>query len=233
MAVPVLILGQSEYTAVHQLQQDLVAARARGDGPDVLLLLEHRNTITFGRARQAEANVIDPGDWPVVPVERGGDVTWHGPGQLVAYPIVKLEGERMDLHRHLHALEDAVIGLLEDHGLHGQRDERNTGAWLPMEVGEPRKVCSVGIACRKWVTWHGLALNVRNDLAAFERIQPCGFDPEVMTRMADHLAWTPSVQALAAPLTKHLARTLDVPLDGHLRYADSPEHVKQLIGVPE
>ena len=231
MAIPVLLLGQSDYAAVHQLQQDLVAARARGEGPDVLLLLEHANTITVGRAKQAQLNVLDPGDWPVVPVERGGDVTWHGPGQLVSYPIVQLEGARKDLHLHLHSLEDAVLGLLEDHGLKGTRDERNTGAWLPMDSGLPRKVCSVGIACRKWVTWHGLALNVSNDPAAFERIQPCGFDPSVMTRMADHLGWTPSVQALAAPLAKHLARALDVELDGSMRYAESPEHVKTLVGV--
>jgi lipoyl(octanoyl) transferase len=232
MAVFVQILGQSDYADVHQVQQQLVAARAAGRGPDVVLLLEHRDVITIGRSRGAEAHVREAGDIPVVSVERGGDVTWHGPGQLVAYPIVKLEGRRADLHLHLHSLEDAVIGLLEDHGLAPTRDERNTGVWLPVD-GEPRprKVCSVGIACRRWVSWHGLALNVGTAVDAFTRIQPCGFDPEVMTRLADHLDWTPSVQALAAPLAAHLCRTLDIERQGAIRYADAPSDVLTLVGV--
>lgn len=231
--VVVHLLGRSPYAATHALQQRLVDARARGEAPDVLLLLEHEEVITVGKTRGAEANVLAAADVPVVAVERGGDVTWHGPGQLVAYPIVKLEGRRADLHLHLRSLEEAMIRLLADHGLKGVRDARNSGAWLPVP-GEalPRKVGSVGIACRRWVSWHGLALNVCPDLAAFERIRPCGFDPTIMTRLADHLTWTPSVQALAAPLARHLADTLEVDRDPSIRYADHPDGVLSLLGVP-
>lgn len=229
MTLAVQLLGHSDYAEVHALQRQLVDARAAGDIPNVLLLLEHASTITVGKKKAAEANVLDAGDIPVVPVERGGDVTWHGPGQLVAYPIIALEGDRKDLHRHLHSLEEAVIGLLQDYGLAPTRDDRNTGVWLPRAEGDPQKVCSIGIACRRWVTWHGLALNVVPDPDAFARIHPCGFDASVMTRLADHLNPPPSVQAMAAPLARHLARALDVPLDGSIRYCDRPDEVRQLL----
>ena len=131
MARFVRLPGLQDYAAVHALQRDLVDLRARGEAPDVVLLLEHAETITVGRARGAEANVLDAGEVPVVAVERGGDVTWHGPGQLVAYPIVKLEGPRADLHLHLHSLEDAVIGLLADYGLPSGRDDVICGSVAP------------------------------------------------------------------------------------------------------
>ncbi len=232
MTAVIHLLGRSDYAEVHALQRDLVDARAAGHAPDAILLLEHDHAITVGRARGASEHVVRPGEWPVIRVERGGDVTWHGPGQLVAYPILRLEGRRADLHLHLRSLEDAVIALLRDLGLSPTRDPRNTGVWLPVD-GEPlpRKVCSVGIACRRWVSWHGLALNVDHDPAVFQRIQPCGFAPEVMTRLADHLPWRPSVQSLAAPLARHLCRTLEVSADGPIRYAESPAEARALLGL--
>ncbi len=200
--------GLCGYAEVHALQADLVHHRAADACGDVVLFVEHEPSITVGRSRDAERHIVDAGDVPVVNVERGGDVTWHGPGQLVAYPIVKLQGERADLHLHLRSLEDAVIGLLTDYGLAPTRDPRNTGVWLPEPDGPPRKVCSIGIACRRWVSWHGLALNVRTDGSGFARIEPCGFSPQTMTRLADHLQPAPSVDGLVTPLANHLARTL-------------------------
>lgn len=179
--------GLTPYAEAHALQKQVLEERAADRVPDTLIVVEHEPTITVGRSRAALANVLSPGDWPVVEVERGGDVTLHLPGQLVVYPIVKLEGARRDLHRHLRDLEDAVIDVGAALGLEGRRDARNTGVWLTCADGEVRKVCSVGIACRKWVTWHGLALNVDADLAAFQRIRPCGFGSEVMTRLVDHV----------------------------------------------
>lgn len=211
--------GLSDYAAVHELQRHLIAARAAGDAPDTILLLEHAHTITVGRARGAEANVLEAADMPVVAVERGGDVTWHGPGQLVAYPIVLLEGDRMDLHRHLRSLEDAVIEVLDQLGLAPTRDDRNTGVWLPEPApAQPRKVCSVGIGCRRWVTWHGLALNVAPDPQVWERIRPCGFDATVMTRLADHLERSPTLDDLVEPLARALCRTLGLPWPGAIDY---------------
>ncbi|MFT4624060.1 MAG: lipoyl(octanoyl) transferase [Myxococcota bacterium] len=214
MARFVWLRGRSDYAIVHALQRALVDARHHQQVPDTVLLLEHAPVITVGRARGAEANVVDAGDTPVVRVERGGDVTWHGPGQLVAYPIVALRGARADLHRHLHSLEDAVIGLLRDLGLDPGRDPRNTGVWLDDRAGQRRKVCSVGIACRRWVSWHGLALNVAPDLRdGFGRINPCGFDTSVMTSLDEHMEAPLAVPALARPLAEHLASALEVPLE--------------------
>lgn len=202
--------GPADYASVHALQQDLVSRRLRGEVPDTVIVVEHASTITVGRARGAETSVLAPGDVPVVRVERGGDATWHGPGQLVAYPIVALHGPRRDLHAHLRNLEEAVIRLLGDLGLEGRRDPRNTGVWLTDPDGEVRKVCSVGIACRSWVTWHGLALNVCPDPAVWERIRPCGFASEVMTSLARVLPEPPDLDDLVAPLHRHLCDLLDV-----------------------
>ncbi|MCB9684256.1 MAG: lipoyl(octanoyl) transferase LipB [Alphaproteobacteria bacterium] len=202
--------GRTDYATVHELQRDLLARRVRGEVDDTIVVVEHPEVITVGRARGAEGSVLVPGDVPVVRVERGGDATWHGPGQLVAYPIVALEGRRRDLHAHLRHLEEAVIGVLGDLGLEGRRDPRNTGVWLTDPDGEVRKVCSVGIACRSWVTWHGLALNVDPDPRAWERIRPCGFSPDVMTSLARVMARPPKVEELVGPLYEHLCRTLVV-----------------------
>src|SRR5690606_8611091 len=140
---------------------------------------EHPHVITLGRAQQALGNVLAPGEVEVIAVERGGDVTYHGPGQLVAYPIIKLgEGER-DLHRFLRNLEDGMIRTLARHGIAAGRQPGKTGVWI-----DDRKIASIGIACRRWVTFHGLALNVTTDLGYFHRINPCGFQAEIMTSMA-------------------------------------------------
>lgn len=215
--------GRTPYPVAHELQQRLVAARIAGEIEDTVLLLEHDPVITVGRRREALANVLRPEGVEIVSVERGGDVTWHGPGQLVAYPIVKLVGARADVHKHLRALEDAVIGLLADLGLDPRRDARNTGVWLPGPLGN-QKVCSVGVALREWVTWHGLALNVDADLDGFARINPCGFDAGVMTRLADHLDPVPSLDSLVAPLAAHLARALALPAS-NVALADTVEGV--------
>ncbi len=171
-------LGRLDYAAAHRIQQEVLAGRIAGELPDTVLLVEHEPVYTLGRKRTSAANVLDAGDVPVLEVERGGDVTFHGPGQLVAYPILQLEGARRDLHDHLHRLEEVAIRTCAEFGLEAVRDPRNTGAW----VGG-RKLCSVGIACRRWVTWHGLALNVDVDLAFFARVNPCGLESALLTSM--------------------------------------------------
>jgi len=172
-------LGRREYRQVWTLQQELVAQRQRGEIEDTLVLVEHPDVITLGRRLSAPANVVAPGDIPVVEIERGGDVTYHGPGQLVGYPILALDGDERDLHAYLRNLEEALIGVCADVGLAGGRKAGWTGVW----IGE-RKVASLGIAVRKWVTMHGFALNVATDLARFAAINPCGLDAAVMTSLA-------------------------------------------------
>ena len=135
--------------------------------------------ITLGRRLKAAANVLAPGAIPVIEVERGGDVTYHGPGQLVGYPILKLAEDERDLHGYLRNLEDALIGVCADVGLEGRRNPGWTGAWIGA-----RKVASLGIAVRRWVTLHGFALNVATDLSRFLTINPCGLESAVMTSLA-------------------------------------------------
>jgi lipoyl(octanoyl) transferase len=187
----VVDLGTLPFRDAWARQLELVSARQVAAITDTLVIVEHPHVFTLGRSRAALDNVLAPGDVEVIGIERGGDVTYHGPGQLVAYPIVLLgDGER-DLHRYLRNLEEAVIRTCARFGLATSREPGKTGVWLGPEAAR-KKLCSIGIACRKWVTFHGLALNVTTDLAYFARINPCGFDADVMTSMAAQL---PSIDA--------------------------------------
>jgi lipoyl(octanoyl) transferase len=203
----VVDLGRTSYRDAWARQLALVEARQKGEEPDTLLLVEHEHVFTLGRRREAEGNVLDAGDVEVIGIERGGDVTYHGPGQLVAYPIVLLrEGAERDLHAYLRNLEEAVIRTCTRFGLATDREPGKTGVWTSTPLGR-KKLCSMGIACRKWVTFHGLALNVTTDLAYFRRINPCGFESSVMTTMAEQLG-AASFADVKAALADELATTL-------------------------
>lgn len=171
-------LGRVDYREAREQQLALLARRVADEIPDQLLLVEHPEVVTLGR-RTPEGAAAGL-DLPVVEIERGGDATWHGPGQLVAYPIVALPLGRRDLHRYLRDLESVAIEICAAVGVVAGRREGLTGVWV-----EGRKVCSIGVAVRRWVAWHGLALNVSNDLDDFERFRPCGLEPGVMGRLAD------------------------------------------------
>lgn len=168
--------GRVPYAAALEWQRELAAARvARRLDHDVLLLLEHPPVITLGRAGRGE-HLLSPEGVEVFEVERGGDVTFHGPGQLVGYPIFDLTHHRQDLHWYLRTLELALIGALAELGVPAERRDGFTGVWT-----RGRKIASIGVHVKQWVTWHGFALNVSTDLASFERIVPCGIDGVVMT----------------------------------------------------
>jgi lipoate-protein ligase B len=175
--VEVLDWGRIDYRDAHARQLELLEARQRDECPDTLVVLEHDHVFTLGRRKDAQENVLAPGDVPVIEVERGGDVTYHGPGQIVAYPIFLLREHERDLHRFLRLLEDATIATVAAFGIDDAgREPDKTGVWR-----RGKKLASIGIACRRWVTFHGLALNVSTDLSYFHRIQPCGFQASVMT----------------------------------------------------
>ncbi len=179
----ILDLGTADYREVWAKQLELVEARQVGNAPDTLIVVEHPHVFTLGRRRDSQQNVLAPGDVPVIEIERGGDVTYHGPGQLVAYPIVFLDGDERDLHQFLRNLEEAVIRTCARVGVTADREPGKTGVWTSTPLGR-KKLCSMGIACRKWVTFHGLALNVTTDLSYFARINPCGFEASVMSSLA-------------------------------------------------
>jgi lipoyl(octanoyl) transferase len=195
-------LGRRAYRETWALQKRLVARRQAGDVPDLFVTVEHDDVITLGRRAGARSNILEVG-MDVVEVERGGDVTYHGPGQLVGYPIVALDASERDLHAYLRALEDALIAIAADYGVAAARNPGWTGAW----VG-PRKLASIGVAVRRWVTMHGFALNVSTDLERFTAIHPCGLDAAVMTSLAREMGHAPALADVAARAAAAVGRAL-------------------------
>jgi len=174
--VLVLDAGRMPYHEALAWQRQLAAARIAGQFEhDVLLLVEHPPVVTLGRASH-QANLLDTTGIEVVVVERGGDVTYHGPGQLVGYPILDLNGYRRDLHWYLRTLEQALLHTLDILHIPAERRPGLTGVWT-----RGRKIASIGVHVKQWVTWHGFALNVTTNLAEFDRIVPCGIQGVEMT----------------------------------------------------
>jgi len=175
-------LGTVPYEEALELQRSLARERISGAIPeDLLLLLEHPPVVTLGRATKA-ANLISSADFlasrgvELFEVERGGDVTFHGPGQLVGYPIIDLKRHKLDLHWYLRQVEEALIRTLAAYSIPAERNVGFTGVWT-----KGRKIASIGVHARDWVTWHGFALNVTTDLSYFDLIIPCGIDGVTMT----------------------------------------------------
>ena len=178
-------LGLVPYAEALELQRSLADDRIAGRIPDTLLLLEHPPVITLGRGTKDASLPIDPAALKrrgidVYEIERGGDVTYHGPGQLVGYPIIDLQQHKPDLHWYLRQLEATLIGALARFAIAAERREGYTGVWT-----SGRKIASIGIHVRQWVTWHGFALNVTTDLSPFELIVPCGIQGVEMTSVAN------------------------------------------------
>ncbi len=197
-----LDLGTREYGEVWALQRDLVAARQRDEIADTLLLVEHPHVITAGRSAHRE-NLLAVGDVPLFEIERGGDVTYHGPGQLVGYPIFLLRPEERDLHRYLRNLEEALIRALGQFGLAGDRKPGWTGVWT---AGGARKLASIGVAVKRWVTMHGFALNVSTDLSRFAAINPCGLDAAVMASVSGELQRAVGMDAMKRAVREAFAQ---------------------------
>lgn len=175
-------LGLRDYHEVWELQKERVLLRARQEIPNQLLLVEHPAVLTCGRRFQAQNLRLEPEHIPLYHVERGGDISFHEPGQLVGYPIVWLPPEKRDISAFLKLLERVLIDTLADLKVPARSHSQagHTGVW----IGE-RKVASIGIALRRWVTWHGFALNVNNELALLKYLNPCGFSPEVMISLKE------------------------------------------------
>ena len=193
-------LGRLDYLAALALQERLVELKQREDSPDILLFVEHSHVYTLGRGGHV-SNVLAPEDVPVYRTSRGGDVTYHGPGQVVVYPIIDIRSKlRKDVHRYLRNLETSAIRTLADFGLKGTRRPPFTGIW----IGD-QKIAAIGVAVRRCITYHGLALNVNTDLNYFNRIVPCGLTWAEVTSMASELGKEQSAERVKASFLDHFA----------------------------
>ena len=200
-------LGRMDYGEALELQRELVAARQQGAISDQLVLLEHPHTITLGRNGRMEnllasdAALASAGI-SFYPINRGGDVTYHGPGQLVGYPILDLREWKRDVGAYVRAIEQAIIGALADYGISAGRIPGLTGVWV-----DGRKIAAIGVHIGRWVTSHGFALNVNTDLSYFQYIVPCGLAKPV-TSMAQ-LGVRAGVAETARALAAHFGRVFD------------------------
>lgn len=225
-------LGRVPYREAWALQKRLAAARADGEIGDRLLLLEHPAVLTLGKHAD-EAHVLASPDElarrgiEVVRVERGGEVTYHGPGQLVAYPILALSRRGLLLRPLVRALEAAMIATCEAFGVAAERRDGHPGCWCDPDGATPRKIGALGIRVERGVSYHGIALNIAPDLADFDLIDPCGLPGVASTSIAAELARqgqpadTPSVEVAASRFVESLAAALGATLTGEPQFAET------------
>lgn len=210
----VIELGRRDYASVLALQEQTHAARARGELPDTLLLVEHEPVITLGRAAKQEHVLASAEHLKELGIElheigRGGDVTYHGPGQLVAYPIFDLKPDRCDVRRYVRSLEQVMLQVAESYGLTPQRIEGMTGAFC-----EQRKYGALGVRISRWVTMHGIAINVSTDLDAFSLIVPCGLRSTTVTSLSRETGREISLRDAQARTIEQFAEVFGYKLRG-------------------
>lgn len=203
-------VGRIAYDEALALQQRLVAARTAGLVEDTLLLLEHPPTITLGRGAKEEhlllsREALEEQGVQVREIGRGGDVTYHGPGQLVGYPIVDLKPDRMDVRKYVASLEETMIRLAADHGVHAERLEGFNGTWIEPHGFRPRKIGAVGVRISRWVTMHGFAFNVDPNMGHFGLIVPCGIQGKGVASLAGELDGAPEWAAVETAAGEHFA----------------------------
>jgi lipoyl(octanoyl) transferase len=191
-----------EYQYAWDLQRDLHQKVVTHQTPDTVLLLEHPSVYTAGRRTEAFERPMD--GTPVVDVDRGGKITWHGPGQLIGYPIVHLPSP-MDVVSHVRRLEEVLIGVCSDFGLETSRIKGRSGVWV-LDPTEDRKIAAIGVRVAQGVTMHGFALNCNNDLSWFDRIVPCGIRDAGVTTMSKEIGRNISVDEVAGSAELHLNR---------------------------
>jgi len=206
-------LGTVDYAEGLRLQKELQAKRIAGKIGDTVLLLEHPPVLTMGRSAEerhvlAAPDVLEAHGISVHEVGRGGDVTYHGPGQLVAYPIIDLKPDRCDVRKYMWSLEETMIRTCADFGLAAARVDGLNGTW----IGD-RKVGAVGVRISRWVTMHGLALNANSDLTHFDLIVPCGIPDKAVTSLSAERGRTTLVDDVIEPLARHFAELYETEVD--------------------
>ncbi|MCJ7783637.1 MAG: lipoyl(octanoyl) transferase LipB [Desulfobacterales bacterium] len=213
----VLELGLIEYQEAYNLQRTLHQQRVEGKISVVLLLLEHPPAITIGKSGTLD-NVLVSRErlaqegMSLFFIDRGGDVTYHGPGQLVCYPILDLRGRGKDIHSYVHNLEEVILRTLRDFSIDGDRDEGHPGVWVNEE-----EIAAIGLSLRRWVSMHGFALNVNIDLEHFSLINPCGFSDRRATSMSKVLGSHVPMEEATLSLISHFWDVFDFPYRRSLR----------------
>lgn len=231
--VEVIDLGEKDYQQVWDYQESIfketvdrkIANRKLADDSTImstdnyLIFCEHPHVYTLGKSGSIENLLLDKAGLErnhaqFYKINRGGDITYHGPGQIVAYPILDLENFFTDIHKYLRFLEEAVILTMADYGISAGRISGLTGVWVDFEEGakDPRKICAMGVKSSRWVTMHGLALNVNTDLSYFGHIVPCGIDDKAVTSMKKELGHQVDFNAVKSRLTQHLATVFEMEL---------------------
>ena len=179
-----------------------------------LIFCEHPHVYTLGKSGHLDNLLLDQDELnkaeaTFYKINRGGDITYHGPGQLVAYPIFDLEQFFTDIHKYLRYLEEAIIQTIAHYGIQGERYDGYTGVWLDADKPEARKICAMGVRCSRWVTMHGLALNVNPDLSYFKNIVPCGIDDKAVTSISKELGRPVDMEEVKSLLKDNLSKQFD------------------------
>jgi lipoyl(octanoyl) transferase len=182
-----------------------------------LIFVEHPHVYTLGKSGKPENLLLDEAGLAnkqasFYKINRGGDITYHGPGQIVAYPILDLDNFFTDIHLYLRTLEEAVILTLADYGIQSGRYEGYTGVWLDADNERARKICAMGVRCSRWVTMHGLAFNVNTDLSYFKNIVPCGIDDKDVTSMERELGFKPDIEEVKQKLKRYIGGLFEMEI---------------------
>lgn len=201
-------LGFIDYKKTWDLQKDIVSNRLKGEVEDVLLLLEHPNTYTLGKTAdrfnlKSSEEYLKENHISVYDIDRGGDITYHGPGQVVGYPIIDLNNWYKDTHKYLRALEEVIIKTCTEYNLFCERNPKYTGVWI-----NDRKIAAIGIKVSRWITMHGFAFNVNTDLNLFNGIIPCGIQDKSVTSLAEELNTEVDIQEVKQKLLNNFKEIL-------------------------
>lgn len=238
-------IGRRRYEPVHELQQRLVALRAEGHTQDVILLVEHEPVVTLGRSAKETNLLMGQTAYAHLGVDlvrtaRGGDVTYHGPGQLVCYPILQLPPERQDVRKYVRSLSEVMVLLAREYGVEAGVVDGLIGVWVdrakPSQwAGAPwaedlAKIGAIGVRLSRWVTMHGFALNLTVNLAAFTLIIPCGIREHGVTSVQDLMGQAPSIREAAFKTRAALARGLDIPVAEVEDLSDAQDLLVALVG---
>lgn len=202
-------LGFVNYKEAWDLQYNIHDNRVKGNVNDYLLLLEHPNTYTLGKTAD-RSHLVGSEDYlkemkiSIYDIDRGGDITYHGPGQVVGYPIINLNDWQQDTHKYLRALEEVIIRVCFEFGLVGRRDQKYTGVWI-----DDRKIAAIGIKVSRWVTMHGFAFNINTDLSLFSGIIPCGIPDKAVTSLSKETDQIIEIDFIKTLLIKHFTEVFE------------------------